>query len=94
MKKGWMIFSFPLSYTSDALDSMRAMRSAEIKFHVNMQKALDLIKIKAKDGKWINENKFKSPMYTQIDEYKHESKWITLHALEVLKYYEGIKIQN
>jgi hypothetical protein len=93
-KKGWMNFSFPLSYTSDALDSMKAMTSADVKYHTNMQEALNLIKNKVLNGKWINENKFKSPMYTQIEEYKQESKWITLHALEVLKHYEGLKIQD
>ncbi|NHJ48598.1 MAG: hypothetical protein FK733_12505 [Asgard group archaeon] len=91
-KKGWMKFGFPLSYASDALDSMKALVSANVKLDSNMQDALELIKSKATNGKWVNENKFKSPMYTKIDEYMQESKWITLHALEVLMYYEGLKI--
>ena len=93
-KSSWMKFGFPLSYTSDALDAMRALASAEIPYHENMLPSLELIKEKSKAGKWIKERKFNSPMYSEIEAHKSESKWITLHALSVIKYYEGIKIEN
>jgi hypothetical protein len=86
-KKGWTKFGFPYSYASDALDAMRALVSAEIKFSPNMKEAVDLIASKAINGKWLNENKFKSPMHTKIENYQQESKWITLYALEVLRFY-------
>ncbi|NHJ39331.1 MAG: hypothetical protein FK731_04805 [Asgard group archaeon] len=91
-KLGWTKFSFPLSYNSDALDAMNALASAEIDYSPKMVDALELIKSKAISGKWLNENKFKSPMHTQIEDYQQESKWLTLHALEILKYYKNIKI--
>ena len=92
VKHGWTKFGFPLSYTSDALDAMKALVSAEIKYDPRMKDALDLIKSKQVNGKWINEKQYKSPMYTTIEPYQAESKWVTLHALEVLKFYEGLKI--
>ena len=92
VKHGWTKFGFPHSYTSDALDTMKALVSAEIKYSPRMKSALDLIKSKHVNGKWINEKQFKSPMYTTIEPYQKESKWVTLHALEVLKFYEGLKI--
>ena len=91
-KHGWTKFGFPHSYTSDALDTMKALVSAEVKYSPKMKDALDLIKSKQVNGKWINEKQFKSPMYTTIEPYQAESKWVTLHALEVLKFYEGLKI--
>ena len=92
VKHGWTKFGFPHSYTSDALDTMKALVSAEVKYDPRMKDALDLIKSKQVKGKWINEKQFKSPMYTTIEPYQAESKWLTLHALEVLKFYEGLKI--
>ena len=94
VKHGWTKFGFPHSYASDALDAMKALVSAEVKYDPRMKDALDLIKSKQVNGKWFNEKQFKSPMYTTIEPYLTESKWITLHALEVLKFYEGLKIDD
>lgn len=91
-KKGWTTFDFPHSYTSDVLDTLRALKSANIKYSQDMDIALGLVKEKAVNGIWINESKFKSPMYTTIEQEKQKSKWITFHALSVLKFYEGISI--
>ena len=91
-KKGWMKFKFPHSYNSDALDAMHALVSAKISYDSRMNDALVLIKNQTQNGKWINWQNFRSPMYTTIEESKQPSKWLTLRALEVLKYYEGITI--
>jgi len=91
-KAGWTKFGFPLSYNSDILDAMRSLVSVEIKYSTEMDSALEQIKSKQKKGKWINEKQIRSPMYTQIEPYQGESKWITLHALTVLKHFKGLKI--
>jgi len=91
-KAGWTKFGFPLSYNSDILDAMRSLVSVEIKYSTEMDSALEQIKSKQKKGKWINEKLIRSPMYTQIEPYQGESKWITLHALTVLKHFKGLKI--
>ena len=91
-KKGWMVFSFPNSYTSDVLDAMRSLKLANVNYSPNMADAIELIKTKAIDGVWINENKFKSPMHTTIEDYQQKSKWLTFHALSILKFYDGLVI--
>jgi len=91
-KPGWIKFGFPLNYNSDILDTMRSLASLGINLKPEMEHAIEIIKNKAVDGKWINEKQYKSPMYTQIEEYKKESKWITFHALLVLKHFEGLTI--
>ncbi len=91
-KSSWLKFGFPHSYTSDVLDTMRALVNAKTPYHKNMGSSLELIKEKSMTGKWVKERKFKSPMYSEIEPYKSESKWLTLHALMVMKYYEKLSI--
>ncbi|MBY9002002.1 MAG: hypothetical protein KGD64_13875 [Candidatus Heimdallarchaeota archaeon] len=91
-KTGWIKFGFPLNYNSDILDTMRALASLGINYKPEMANALEIIKNKAVNGKWVSEKQYKSPMYVQIEEYGKESKWITFHALTVLKHFEGITI--
>ena len=87
-----MKFGFPHSYTSDILDAMRALALCGVKYSPEMNDALVIIKKRCINGKWLNEKQYKSPMYTTIEPYKKESKWITLYALIVLKHFEGLKI--
>lgn len=91
-KAGWTKFGFPLSYNSDALNAMLSLYSARIDYSSEMNDALELIKNKSKNGKWLNEKEFKSPMFTEIELKNKESKWLTLYALLVLKHFEGLKI--
>ena len=65
---------------------MKALVSAEINYSPKMLDALELIKNKAINGKWLNENRFKSPLYFTLYDYREQSKWLTLYALEVLKF--------
>ena len=92
-KPGWLKFRFHLNYNSDILDAMRALASLGISSKPEMKEALEIIKEKAIQGKWVSEKQYKSPMYAQIEEYQKESKWITLHALTVLKHFEGLVIE-
>ncbi|MGC9780812.1 MAG: hypothetical protein HZR80_16335 [Candidatus Heimdallarchaeota archaeon] len=93
-KTGWTEFSFPHSYTSDALDAMRSLVSAKVKYSNQMSDALELIKNNAVNGAWINKIKTRSPMHTQIEEVNQKSKWLTFHALSVLKFYEKLEINE
>ena len=91
-KPGWLKFGFPLNYNSDILDTMRSLASLGIAYKPEMERAIEIIKNKAVKGLWVSEKKYKSPMYVQIEEYGKESKWITFHALLVLKHFEGLSI--
>jgi hypothetical protein len=91
-KKSWLRFKFPHSYTSDILDAVYSLVCADIPYDRRMEDAVEQIKDQAQKGRWINWSRFRSPMYAVIERYKHESKWLTERALEVLKKYEGITI--
>ncbi|MHA1243794.1 MAG: hypothetical protein ACTSP7_04375 [Candidatus Heimdallarchaeota archaeon] len=91
-KAGWMKFGFPLNYNSDTLDAMLSLVSAKVKHQPALDSALDLIKSKQKDDIWFNEKQYKSPTHTVIEPINSKSKWLTLHALIVLKHYMGLDI--
>ncbi|MHA1197818.1 MAG: hypothetical protein ACTSQF_00475 [Candidatus Heimdallarchaeaceae archaeon] len=91
-KPGWLKFGFPLNYNSDVLDAMRSLVVIKQKSTPETEEALEIIKGKSVDGRWFNEKQYKSPMYTQIEQYTQPSKWLTFHALAVLKYFEGLEI--
>jgi len=71
---------------------MRSLASLRINLKPEMEHAIEIIENKAVNGKWISEKRYKSPMYAQIEEYGKESKWITFHALSVLKHFDDLVI--
>ena len=92
-KPGWKKFGFPLNYNSDILDALRSLALVKHVSTPEIDATLEILKDKSIAGKWLNEKQYKSPTYAKIDDYKEESKWITYHALAVLKHFEGIVIK-
>ena len=91
-KAGWMKFGFPLNYNSDALDALLSLISTNTNHNIALDPALNLVERKQTDGIWLNEKQYKSPMYAEIEPINSKSKWITLHALIVLKHFKGLEI--
>lgn len=92
-KAGWIKFGFPLGYTSDVLDAMRSLVNAGIPYSENMESALQIIVEKNVNGRWLIEKSYKSQMYTKFDSLKTESKWLTLYALTILKFYNKLSFE-
>lgn len=98
-KTEWFDFGYPNSYKSDLLDVMRSLAAVGARRHKEFNKALSLIKNKVqvdKDGRqyWIMENSLNDRMIAPVEEPGKPSKWITYHALHVLKYFEGVSIET
>ncbi len=89
-KAGWTKFGFPLNYNSDVLDALRSLKSINFKNCEEINPSLELIRKKNVEGKWIKETQYKSPFYSEIEEHKKPSKWLTFHALDVLNHFEGL----
>jgi len=84
-KPGWLHLGFPLMYQTDILEILRILTKLGIKDD-RMQDAIDLLVSKQdKNGKWLLENTFNGRYQTNIEQKGEPSKWITLHALSVLK---------
>ncbi len=98
-KTGWFMFGYPNSYNSDVLDVMRSLAAVGARRHKEFNKALAVIKKKVKidkDGRqyWHMENSLNDLMIASVEEPNKPSKWITYHALYVLKYFEGLSIEK
>ncbi len=86
-KDEWTQFGFPLIWKVDALDVLGLITKLGYKDD-RMQDAVDLVISKQNEhGRWILEKTFNGRMITNIEQKGKESKWITLHALNVLKRY-------
>ncbi len=98
-KSEWFKFGYPNSYNSDILDVMRSLAAIGARRHKEFKKALDIIKKKVQtdaSGKqyWLMENSLNDRMIAPVEERDKPSKWITYHALYVLKYFEGISVEQ
>jgi hypothetical protein len=88
-KPGWLHLGFPLMYQTDVLEILRILTKLGYKDE-RMQEAIDLLISKQdKTGKWNLENTFNGRFQTNIEQKGEPSKWITLHALSVLKRFYG-----
>ena len=84
-KPGWLRFGFPLMYQTDALEILGILTRLDYKDE-RMKEAVDLVVSKQNDqGRWILENTFNGRYQVSIEQKGKPSKWITLHALRILK---------
>jgi hypothetical protein len=84
-KPGWLKFGFPLMYQADALEILGILTKLDYK-DKRMQEAIDLVISKQdNEGRWMLENTFNGRYQVNIEQKEKPSKWITLHALRVLK---------
>ena len=71
------------------------MVTAGIKQNPRLVPVLDIIKSKAKDdGKWLLENTLNGKMWVDIEKKCKPSRWITYHALSVIKHFEDLQISK
>lgn len=92
-KAGWLKFGYPLHYNSDILEAMRSMVDASVKYDRRMDNALDVIeKNRLPDGRWKLGFSLNGKMWIDIEKRGQPSKWVTYHALRVLRHYRRLKI--
>ena len=88
-KPGWLKLGFPLMYQDDVLEILEILAKLKVK-DPRLDEAVELVEGKRTgDGKWILENTFNGRFIADIERKGKPSKWITLKALKVLKYYRG-----
>lgn len=88
-KPGWLKLGFPLMYQSDILEILLILSQLNCR-DPRMQDAIDMVLSKQDpQGRWKLENSFNGKYSVNIEKKGNPSKWITLHALRVLKSYYG-----
>ncbi len=87
-KPGWLNFSFPLMYQTDALETLDILTSLGYK-DPRMQEAVDAVIAKQDDmGRWKTENTLiTDKLIVPFGHKGEQSKWITLRAVRILKQY-------
>jgi len=86
-RPGWLKLSFPLMYQSDLLELLLIFSELKIK-DPRLDDALTvLIQKRGPDGKWLLESSVNGKTNVPIEKKGLPSKWITLRAMKVLKFY-------
>ena len=78
-KPGWVKFGFPLMYQDDVLEILEIFGRLKVKDR-RLEEAVALVE---------RENTFNGRFVADIEQKGKPSKWITLKALKVLKFYRG-----
>ena len=84
----WHRFSFPNGWHYDVLRGLDYLREAGVAPDQRAAEALDIVESKrAADGRWLLEHAHHDQLLVDLGEREGEpSRWITLHALRVLRW--------
>ncbi len=85
-KPGWLRFGFPLSYNSDALESLLALAGVGEARRPEYEPAIELV-LKAADAemRWTLRTTLNGKMLADVEEKARPSRWLTWRALRVLQ---------
>jgi len=89
-KGSWKRFAFPTWWHYDVLRGLECLRSADVTPDERMVEAIELVASKRDgDGRWLLETRYPGVMPIETDDGEgRPSRWNTLHALRVLRWYE------
>lgn len=85
--KLWDRLNFPLFYHADVLFTLRALADlGRINDKPTFRKAVEWLEARRRDdGRWNGVSPYGSRMWTQLEERRRPSKWITWQALYAIK---------
>jgi len=87
IKKDWLLFSYPNYWHYDILTTLDYFREIDFKSE-SLIDAIEFIQKKQnKDGTWNLQNKHKGLTYFEMEEVGKPSRWNTLRALRILKWW-------
>jgi len=87
----WLRFSFPTRWHHDVLRGLDYFRSVSRPPDSRLEEAIDLLQSKRQsDGRWLLENTHPGRVHFELEDGDNEpSRWNTLRALRLLRWYEG-----
>jgi hypothetical protein len=90
VKPAWLQFSFPTRWHYDVLRALDYFRAAGEKPDARLGEAIDLLRSKQQpDGTWLLENTHPGRVHFALEDGDgRPSRWNTLRALRVLRWYE------
>lgn len=86
----WLQFSFPVRWYYDVLRALDYFRAADAKPDARMDEAIELVRSKRQEGgTWLLENRHEGKVAFELEDGdERPSRWITLRALRVLRWYD------
>ena len=85
-KPGWLRFGFPLSYNSDALESLLALAAVGETRRPEYEPGIELVEgVADAQMRWKLRTSFNGKMLADVEKKGQPSRWVTLRALTVLK---------
>lgn len=90
VKPTWLQFSFPTRWHYDVLRGLDYLRATGESPDERIDEAIDLVRSKQQpDGSWLLENSHPGDVHFQLEDGDGKpSRWNTLRALRVLRWYE------
>ncbi|HET7771424.1 MAG TPA: hypothetical protein VFN74_21815 [Chloroflexota bacterium] len=87
----WLAFSFPTRWRYDVLRALDYFRAVGGTPDARVDEAIELVRSKRQaDGKWLLENTHPGKVHFALEEGDgRPSRWNTLRAMRVLRWYEG-----
>jgi hypothetical protein len=86
ISSNWFKFGYPLSYTSDILETLEVLACLGVATDPRLANAIEFVLSgQDDDGRWKLERTLNGKMWVDIERKGEPSKWITLRALRVLK---------
>lgn len=89
-KPGWLRFGYPLSYNSDALESLWALLRNGEQVRDEYRPAIEAVRLETTpEMSWKLRNSFNGKMLADVEEKGQPSRWLTYRALRVLAWDAG-----
>jgi len=85
----WTRFSFPPQWHYDILRALDHFRDVGAARDERLSEAIEIVKQRRKDdGRWILQNRYPGKTFFEMEKLGQPSRWNTLRALRVLKWWE------
>ena len=86
----WATFTFPTQWRYDVLRGLEYLRSARVEPDEQMTEAIGLVMDRRRpDGRWLLDEPHRDAIHVLEGAAGQPSRWITLRALRVLRWYSA-----
>jgi hypothetical protein len=85
-------FSFPPRWHYDILRALDYFRGVDAAYDSRLNDAIEIVRGGRRgDGRWLLQNRYRGKTYFEMERVGAASRWNTLRALRVLKWWDGRK---
>ena len=90
MKAEFTRFSFPPRWHYDILRALDYFRGVDAAYDSRLNDAIEIVRGGRRgDGRWLLQNRYRGKTYFEMERVGGASRWNTLRALRVLKWWDG-----